>query len=366
MQKKSKKRLLWFSIIIVITVTALFAFSNGDDEEENGRATVKVEKKNIIDKALAVGSIEPVNEIDVKSKISGVVGKLYADVGDFVKAGDPLVEVKPDPTPQELVQAKRDVEMAKIESETLRKELERNKKLQTEGFIADQDYELLAQHYEEAKLRLQIANEKLELIEKGKVVIANTNIETVVKSPLTGFILEKSVNLGDPVVPLTSYQPGTAIMRMADMNDLLFKGTVDEIDVGKISEGMSCELQVGAIPGKTVKGHLTLISLKALKEDNTTVFPVEIKIDDSGGAVLRAGYSANAHIIIARRDSVLSVPERVVTFRNDSAFVRIPKGEQDAEERYIKTGLSDAIQIEVVEGLSEGEEVLEKEVKEIT
>jgi len=366
MKKKTKKWTYGLGFIVVLIVVISLVASSGSNEKENGRATVKVERKNIIDKALAVGSIEPVNEIDVKSKVSGVVGKLFADVGDYVKAGDPLVEVKPDPTPQELAQAKRDVEMANIELATLDKELERSKKLKTQGFIADQDFEILERQYDEAKLRLQMTNEKLKLIETGKVIIANTNIETVVKSPLTGFILEKNVNLGDPVVPLTSYQPGTAIMRLADMNDLLFKGTVDEIDVGKIAEEMSCDLQVGALPGKTVKGHLTLISLKALKEDNTTVFPVEIKIDETDGAILRAGYSANAHIIIARRDSVLSLPERVITFRNDSAFVNIPKGELESEERYIKTGLSDAIQIEVLEGLSEGEEVLEKEVKEIT
>ena len=220
--------------------------------------------------------------------------------------------------------------------------------------------------FDEAKLRHQIAQERLDLIEKGKVRIADTNIETVVKSPLSGFILEKNVNLGDPVVPLTSYQPGTAIMRMADMKDLLFKGTVDEIDVGKIKEGLDCELQIGAIPGAHITGKVTLISLKAKKEDNTTVFPVEIKIEDVGDAVLRAGYSANANVIIARRDSVLAIPERVVTFRNDSAFVNIPLEEENSEERYIKTGLSDAILIEVLEGLAEGEKVLEKEVKEIT
>jgi len=256
--------------------------------------------------------------------------------------------------------------MASIEMETLSKELERSKELKSTGLISDQDYEILVRQFDESKLRHQISKERLELIEKGKVKIANTNIETVVKSPLTGFILEKNVNLGDPVVPLTSYQPGTAIMRMADMNDLIFKGTVDEIDVGKIQEGMVCELEVGAIPGQNITGHVTLISLKAKKEDNTTVFPVEIKIDKIDDTILRAGYSANAHIIIAKRDSVLSIPERVVTFRHDSAFVEIPTGLEKSEKIYIKTGLSDAIQIEVLEGLEEGQEVLEKEVKEIT
>ncbi|NIR52691.1 efflux RND transporter periplasmic adaptor subunit [candidate division KSB1 bacterium] len=366
MKKRSKKWVVWTVVLLVVILAGFVSLSGNSTEDENNRKTVKVNRQDIVDKALAVGSIEPVNEIEVKAKVSGVVGKLFADVGDFVKAGEPLLEVKPDPTPLELAQAKRDVEMATIELETLAKELKRNKQLKTKGLISDHKFEALTQQYDEAKLRHQISKERLDLIEKGKVKIANTNIETVVKAPMTGFILEKNVNLGDPVVPLTSYQPGTPLMRMADMDDLIFKGTVDEIDVGKIKEGMTCELQVGALPGETITGHVTLISLKAKKEDNTTVFPVEIKIDETNDAVLRAGYSANAHIIIAKRDSVLAIPERVVTFRNDSAFVKIPVGENGSEERYIKTGLSDAILIEVVEGLKEGEEVLEKEVKEIT
>jgi HlyD family secretion protein len=364
--KKRKKWFLWVVVILVVVIIAFVSLSGNSSEKENGRKTVTVKKENIVDKALAVGSIEPVNEIEVKAKVSGVVGKLYADVGDLVQAGEPLLEVKPDPTPLELAQAKRDVEMATIELETLIKEQQRNKELKAQGLISDTQFEESARKFDEAKLRHQIAKEQLDLLEKGKIKIANTNIETVVKAPLTGFILEKNVYLGDPVVPLTSYQPGTALMRMADMNDLIFKGTVDEIDVGKIKEGMKCELQVGALPGKTITGHVTLISLKAKKEDNTTVFPIEIKIDETNNTVLRAGYSANAHIIIARRDSVLAIPERVVTFRNDSAFVNLPIGEDGSEERYIKTGLSDAILIEVVEGLQEKDAVLEKEIKDIT
>lgn len=366
MKKPGKKWIIISVIVIILILVAVVSLSSNSKDKENQRATVEVKKMNVIDKALAVGSIEPLNEIEVKSKVSGVVGKLFVEVGDFVRAGEPLVEVKPDPTPLELAQTKRELELTTLEMETVSKELDRSKQLKAKGLISDQEYEMLTQQYDQAKLRNQIAQERLDLIEKGWVKIANTNIETVVKSPLTGFILEKNVNLGDPVVPLTSYQPGTALMRMADMKDLIFKGTVDEIDVGKITEGMSCELQIGALPGKNVTGEVTLISLKARKQENTTVFPVEVKITQTDGAVLRAGFSANAHIIIARRDSVLAIPERVVTFRNDSAFVQIPVGEMGSEERYIKTGLSDAIQIEVLEGLKEGEVVLEKEVKKIT
>ncbi|HPG40606.1 MAG TPA: efflux RND transporter periplasmic adaptor subunit [bacterium] len=363
---KSKKRIFWIAgVIVVVLLVGAVAMSKGK-KKDTGQKTVQVAKADIIDKALAVGSIEPINEIAVKSKVSGVVGKMYVEVGDFVNKGDILLEVNPDPTPLELASAKRNVERVTIELETLKRELSRKKELLDKGLLSDQEYENLKQQFEQAELSKKVAQESLDLIEKGKVRIADTNIETVVKAPITGFILEKNVNLGDPVVPLTSYQAGTELMKMANMENLIFKGTVDEIDVGKIKEGMAADLQVGALPGKKVSGSVYLISLKARKQDNTTVFPVEILIDQTDGAVLRAGFSANANIIIAKKDSVLSIPERVVTFRNDSAFVMLPAPEgSEAKEQYIQTGLSDAVTIEITSGLEEGQEVLEKKPKEI-
>lgn len=366
MAKIKRKGLIWIVIAVIVIVGSGLAFMSSKKETKSERPSVEVKKQNIVDKALAVGSIEPLNEIAVKSKISGVVGQLFVDVGDFVEKGMPLLEVKPDPTPLELAEAKRNIEMESITVKTLERELQRNQELKDKGLISDQELETLRMQYDEAALRLQIAQERLDLIEKGKVKIADANIETVIKSPITGYILEKSVNVGDPVVPLTSYQAGTELMKMANMDLLIFKGTVDEIDVGKISEELNAELDIGALPGKVVNGHVSLISLKAQKVDNTTVFPIEIIIDEAGDAKLRAGFSANAHIIIARKDSVLAIPERVVTFRNDSAFVTIPAGEEESEERFIETGLSDAITIEVKEGLKEGEKVLEKKAQEIT
>ena len=365
MRKKMKKRVVWIGIVVVVLIIIVVFVASSGKKGDEGPRTVKVERRNIIDKALAVGSIEPLNEIAVKSKISGVVGEMYVDVGNFVKKGEALLEVLPNPTPLELVEAKRNVEMKKIALETLARELKRNEELKEKNLISDYDFEVLRQEYDEAQLSHKIAEEQLDLLEKGKVKMEDKDIETVIKSPITGFILEKSVNMGDPVVPLTSYQAGTELMKMANMENLLFKGTVDEIDVGKISEGLTAELQIGALPGKKVIGHVTLISLKARKEDDTTVFPVEIVIDETQDAVLRAGFSANANIIIAQKDSVLSIPERVVTFRNDSAFVRIPTGAEKSEEISIQTGLSDAIYIEVISGLDEDQEVLEKEIKEI-
>jgi len=364
-KRKLKKRMIWIFVFVVIGAVVVWVIGNTGNNEDNQSRTVKVERNNIVDKALAVGSIEPLNEISVKSKISGVVGKLFINVGDKVTKGDILIEVRPDPTPLELVQAKRNVEMKGIALNNLGREMKRYDELKKQNLISDYEYESLGQQYDEAVLNYKIAEEQLDLMEKGKIKIENMDIETVIKAPITGFILEKYVNVGDPVVPLTSYQAGTELLRMADMGILIFKGTVDEIDVGKIYEGMKAELQIGALPGKNVNGHLTLISLKARKEENSTVFPVEVEIDETDGAILRAGFSANANIIIARKDSVLSIPERVVIFRNDSSFVRISEGENESREIHIETGLSDAIQIEVISGLEEGQEVLEKEIKEI-
>jgi HlyD family secretion protein len=214
-------------------------------------------------------------------------------------------------------------------------------------------------------LTVSLNHERLQLLESGRVKIGGVEIESIVKAPIDGFVLKKTVEVGDPVTPLTSYQEGTVLMKLANMDRLLFKGTVDEIDVGRMKEGMQAEIKVGALPTDKVAGTLTKISLKAEKKENATVFPIEIAIPRANNSVLRAGYSANASVIIRHKDSVLVIPERVVTFRNDSAFVRVPLGQGKDEERFIKTGLSDAITVEVAEGLKEGEEVVEKPVKKI-
>ncbi len=327
--------------------------------------TVEVKRMELVDRALAIGTIEPEVEISVKSKVSGVVRHRYADVGDFVRAGDPLLEIRPDPTPLELVEARRQLELREIELDNLRRELARQRELKERGLVSEQEFEATNRRFAEAEVQLQIARERLALLEQGKVTIADTRIETVVKSPIDGFILEKMVEIGDPVVPLSSYQEGTVLMTMANMNDLIFRGTVDEIDVGRLAEGMPVVIRVGALPNAEIHGVVDKISLKAKKQDNATTFPIEIRLTDTGGATLRAGYSANAEIIIERRENALAIPERVVTFENGSAWVNVLRADGTTEKREIQTGLSDAINIEVVSGLAEGERVLEKPARTI-
>jgi HlyD family secretion protein len=359
-----KKKIILSTIGILALVAAAFLIFGGSKRsDEDMLPKVKVVRGDIVDKALAVGTIEPENEISIKSKVSGVVGRIFADAGAWVKAGDPLLEVKPDPTPLELADAKRQVQLSQVDN--LTKESVRQESLAKKKLIAQRDYEDFQRNFQEAELRLKISKEKLALLESGKVRIENTEIESIVKAPISGYVLSKSVEVGDPVTPLTSYQEGTVLMKVANMERLLFKGTVDEIDVGKLREGMETEIKVGALPTDKIEGKLSKISLKAEKKENATVFPIEIVIPSTKNATLRAGYSANANVIIQKKDSVLVIPERVVTFRNDSAFVKVVLGPGKNEERLIKTGLSDAINIEVLKGLQEGDSVYEKPVKKI-
>jgi HlyD family secretion protein len=191
---------------------------------------------------------------------------------------------------------------------------------------------------------------------------------TILRSPVAGTVLARHVNQGDPVVPLTSFQEGTALLTLASMELLLFKGTVDEIDVGKLTVGMPVDIKIGALPDAKVTGELYMISPKARKEDNTVMFDVEISLKEvAGGAQLRAGYSANAEIVINRKDSVLVLPERLVTFRADSAYVEVPSPDKpsEAKEIPIKTGLSDGLQVEILAGLEQGVEVIERPPREI-
>jgi HlyD family secretion protein len=364
MTRKKKVLLMLGSGIAVagIAIVVLSTRGNADKKKEN---TIEVARGTIIDKALAVGTIEPLVEVSVKSKISGVVKARFAEVGDFVKAGDPLLEIKPNPTPIELVEAKRQIELRAIELKNLDAEIARQEALQERGLISQQDYESKLSRRDESALQLQISKERLALLEDGRVTIKNDNFKTLVESPIDGFILEKMVEIGDPVVPLSSYQEGTVLMKMADMKDLIFRGTVDEIDVGRLREGMPVEVKVGALPSAKVAGRLAKISLKARKEENSTVFPIEISLTDVGEAVLRAGYSASADVIIDQRDSVLIVPERTVTFAGDTTSVTIQLASGGSESRQIETGLSDAVNIEILAGLSEGDLVLEKPVREI-
>lgn len=364
-----KRSLFWILLVVIIASGGFFYFSysNTETTDEITAETIEVEKGTIVEKALAVGTIEPETEIEIKSIIPGVVDTIFIEEGQFVRKGDPLVEVRPDPTPIELAEARRNLELIEIERKNLEKDLERMENLNSRNLISDREYEQAVEQVDDVKVREQINRERLQLLESGKITMGDKTIESIIRAPIDGYILEHMVEVGDPIVPLTSYQEGTPIMSIAQMEHLLFKGTVDEIDVGKIQIGFPAEIKIGALPGVIIEGEVSKISLKARQEDNATVFPVEIMITDMGSTTLRAGYSSNADIIINRRIDVPTIPERLVQFEEETASVEVP-GNEPGERRKIdvELGLSDAITVEVLSGLSLGDKVLEPEPQSLS
>ncbi|MGD8535801.1 MAG: efflux RND transporter periplasmic adaptor subunit [Candidatus Aminicenantes bacterium] len=360
-----KKIFIPVLIVVIIAAVIILKANNSSNGKDNGIKMIKVQRGDIVENALAIGRIEPKKEIAVKSKISGIVKTVFVDVGNEVKIGEPLLEIKPDPTPLEFAEAKRNVEMARVNLEKAENEYNRMEKLLNDNLVSEQEFDAAENEFKQLQLRVKIALERLALIEEGKTKIADLQVDTVIKSQVEGTILERRVNEGDPVVPLTSYQAGTELLLLADMNSLIFKGTVDEIDVGKLEEGMTAELKIGAIPDEKILGTLTKISPKAKQQENATLFDVEIEITQRGKKMIRAGYSANAELVINKAENTLFIPERLVEFNEEKTYVEIMDENGKVIKREVEIGLSDGINVEIKDGLSEGEEVVERPPKEI-
>lgn len=361
------KKLIFAVVICLILGSSFFFVKKLRSNDGNGKFTlVAVEKGTIVEKALAIGTIGPKHEIVVKSQVSGIVETLNKEVGDLVTQGEPLITVKPEPTPIELANTRRELELTVLSRENASRELDRAQELLGKSLLSQELFDQKKRTFEEAKLREAQRREQLELMEKGRSKIGNVQVESIIRSPVTGTILERLVNLGDPVVPLTTYQPGTELMKLADMQDLIFMGTVDEIDVGKLTEGMEAKIYIGALPKDTLTGELYFISPKSRTKDNANVFDLKIKITDRGNSILRAGYSANADVIIRKKDDIPTLPERLIAFRNDSAFVKVTAAGADTTvEKMVKVGLSDGLKTEIIEGLGVGDSVVEEPAKEI-
>jgi len=358
----------FFRVFAALLVLTFFYFLMACGKKKETAKLVAVTRGDIQEKALAVGTIDPEKETKVKSTIPGIVADVLFKVGDSVKAGAPLFNISPNPTPLEYMEARRNMEVAEVTLTKLKADWGRQLELYKKALVSKSDMDAVESAYQGANLQYKIASERLELLEKGRISIANREIDSIVKSPTSGIILSQSVFLGDPVVPLTTYQPGTELCSLADMESLRFKGTVDEIDVGKVSTGMAAEVTIGALPDAKIAGQVMRIYPKAKKEGNATLFDIEISIAKDPGILLRAGLSATASIRIRDRKQVLMLPERLVVFEGGKRFVEVPDDQGQGEKTKkveVQTGLSDGLNIEILSGLKEGEKVVEKPPREI-
>jgi HlyD family secretion protein len=365
-------RKLWKTLIFLLVIAgasaAVYAISRNSKKGKDGPKLVDVTKGSIVEKAVAVGQIQPRQKFQVKSKISGIVRRALIQVGDTVKAGDPLFEIAPDPTPLEVTEVDRQVESANASYRRAESEYKRSTELSRTGVLPKSDLDAKKEAFELARVAQTKAEQNRDLTRKGRLTLSGT--EGIIRAPAAGTVLTRTVNPGDPIVPLTSYQPGTEMATIADMRDLIFKGTVDEIDVGKLSVAMPTRIKVGALPTDIVTGHVSRIAPQAQQKEGATLFDVEVELDPTTKITLRAGYSANADVIIREKKDVLVIPERLITFEDGGKKASVelagPTLKAPGKKVEIKTGISDGLNVEVVSGLKKGDRVIEKPPKEIS
>lgn len=320
---------------------------------------VAVTRGDVVREAAAVGRVEPRFEVPVTSRNGGILTQRFVALGERVSVGQPLFEVQPVLTDLDMLQAERALQGA-LDAEADAAELREGENLMGRTMLWFQGEENLQRMRENVARARANAEETLTLLTEGEVVIDGKTIDFLVRAPIEGNVIELGGEVGQPIVPASSYGAGTEILVLADLERPLFRGTVNEIDVGRLREGMSARLDVGALPGTAVVGELTEIALRSRLVNNATVFDVELTVTPPEGVVLRAGYSAVARIEIERASDVLVLPERLVSYRGEGAFVLVDDGGAGAAEREVVAGLSDGLTVEITSGLAEGDEVLER------
>ncbi|MFP4471951.1 MAG: efflux RND transporter periplasmic adaptor subunit [Bacteroidales bacterium] len=313
--------------------------------------------ETIIKKTVATGSVVPRKEIDIKPQVSGIVDDIYVEAGDRVKTGDLIAKVRIIPDMVNLNNAESRVKQAEISLQDAKKDFERSKQLYDQDVIPASEFQDAELAYDQAKQELEAAENNLQLIREGQTKTTGETTNTLIRSTIEGMVLDVPVEEGNSVIESNTFNEGTTIAVVADMAEMIFEGKVDETEVGKIKEGMELILTIGAIENETFKAYLEHISPKGVEESGAIQFEIKAAVQLREGTFVRAGYSANADIVLDRADSVLAIHESLLHFQNDSVFVEIETDPQVFEKRFIKTGLSDGINIQVVEGLTIDEKI---------
>jgi len=312
---------------------------------------------NIVKKTVATGSIVPRKEVEIKPQISGIIEKIYIEPGMMVKKGDLIAKVKIIPNMISLNEAESRVNKAKIHLEDAKEEYERQRKVFEQGVIPQADFQKYKVSYENAIEELEAAENNLQLVKEGVNKKMGTTTNTLIRSTIDGMVLNVPLEEGNSVIEANNFNPGTTIAYIADMGEMIFKGKVDETEVGKLKTGMKLLLTIGAIENEKFEAELEYISPKGIPENGAIQFEIKAKIKLKKNIFIRSGYSANADIVLDSRDSVMAIPENLILFEGDSAYVEVEKQPQIFEKRLIKTGLSDGINIEVIEGLAKTDKI---------
>ncbi|MCI7787762.1 MAG: efflux RND transporter periplasmic adaptor subunit [Prevotellaceae bacterium] len=306
------------------------------------------------------GKIEPRNEVNVKPQISGIISEIVKEAGQTVQAGEVIAKVKVIPDMSQLSSAQSRLRLADINLKQAKTDYERERVLYDKGLVSADEYDKINQTYQQAREERAAAEDNLEVVRDG-VSRSNANASsTLIRSTITGVILDIPVKVGNSVILSNTFNDGTTIATVANMGDLIFRGNIDETEVGQVTTGMPMKITVGALQNLHFDAHLEYIAPKAVDNNGANQFEIKAAVTIAGQNRMRSGYSANAEIVLAEAQHVLTVPESTIEFSGKDTFVYVVKGsgkDQTYERRAVKTGLSDGVNIEIKSGLRAGEHV---------
>lgn len=357
-------KIVKYVLIGLLVLGALWAAAFFIKSNSKSSITYETQKpfiSNIEKKTVATGKVVPEDEVEIKPQISGIIDKIYLEEGTKVKAGDLIAKIKVVPNEQALNQASGRVRTAQLSLGNVKIEYDRNKALFEKGVISSQDFNTLKLQFEQAEQELKNAQADYQIIRQGSAggsTTANTNIRATV----SGTILEIPVKEGDQVIQSNNFNDGTTIASIADLSKMIFEGKVDEGEVGKLKVGMPLKISLGAVEGKELEAKLKFIAPKGLEEAGAVQFKIEGDVEVKDDIFIRAGYSANASLVLEKKDSILVIPEALLQFDKDTEkpYVEVAVGDvaqQKFERKDVEIGISDGVNVEIISGITEEDQV---------
>lgn len=357
--KKFMKIAVLVLIAIVFIGTFVFLYQKSQPEKVSYQV-LKAETKDLVQTTVATGKIEPRDEVEIKPQISGIIAEVYKEAGQTVKEGEVIAKVKVIPELGTLNAAESRVRLAEMNGKQAEIDLERMEKLYQGKLVSNEEYEKTLLAAKQAREELQAAKDNLEIVKEGITKNSASFSSTLIRSTITGLILDIPIKVGNSVIMSNTFNDGTTIATVADMSDLIFRGNVDETEVGRIREGIPVKITLGALQNMKFDAVLEYISPKSTENNGANQFEIKAAIDVPDSVTIRSGYSANAEMELQHVDGALTVPESAVEFSGDSTFVYVLTDsvpDQKFKRQQIVTGISNGIDTEVKQGLKSGDKV---------
>lgn len=366
MKAKKMLKVAGLSLIALLFVWTFVFLYQKSKPEVKVYETHQPKRSDLSKTTVATGKVEPRDEVLIKPQISGIIAEVYKEAGESVREGEVIAKVKVIPELGSLNNAESRLRLAELNAGQAETDFERVKMLYDEQLISREEYEKGVVTVKQAREELQAAKDNLQIIKEGITQSSASFSSTLIRSTIDGLILDVPIKVGNSVIMSNTFNDGTTIATVANMNDLIFRGNLDETEVGRVHEGMPVKLTIGALQGLTFDATLEYISPKAVEQNGANQFEIKAAVVPPSGITIRSGYSANAEIVLERAEQTLSIPEGCVEFSGDSAFVYLLTDslpEQRFVRHPIEVGMSDGIQIAVKQGLQPTDRVRGAEKK---